>query len=56
MGTFQPDELLPNKMESLVPQIDELLCRHPKGLSDEDISEILQVPLSEVKAVRGCHG
>jgi len=56
MSTFQPDELLPNKMESLVPQIDELLCRHPKGLTDEDISEILLIPLSEVKGVRECHG
>ena len=56
MITFQLDEHLPNKKESLAQHIDELLCRHPKGLSDEDISEILEVPLSEVKSVRGCHG
>jgi len=56
MGTFQSDGHLPNKTESLAQQIAELLCRHPKGLSNEDISEILQLPLSEVKAVRGCHG
>ncbi|MCH2357625.1 MAG: AAA family ATPase [Pseudomonadales bacterium] len=56
MSTFQLDEHLPNKKESLVQQIDQLLCRHPKGLSDEDISESLHVPLSEVKTVRGCHG
>ena len=56
MSTFQPDEHLPNKKESLVQKIDELLCRQPEGLSNEDISEILQIPLSEVRNVRGGHG
>ena len=56
VSTFRPNEHLPNKKESLTQQIDQLLFRHPKGLSDEDISEILQVPLSEVKNVWGCHG
>jgi putative DNA primase/helicase len=56
MSTFQPDEHLPTKKESLVQQIDELLCRQPEGLSNEDISEILHVPLSEVRNVRRCHG
>ena len=56
VSPFAENEHLRENDDSLTQQIAELLCRHPKGLSDEDISEILQVPLSEVKAVRGCHG
>ena len=56
VSPFEENEHLRENEDCLAQQIAELLCRHPKGFSDEDISEILQVPLSEVKTVRGCHG
>ena len=40
----------------LKQKIDELLSRHPKGLTNGEIAEILKVSVSEVDQVRRGHG
>ncbi len=56
VSTFGIDEHLRESDDDLQHKITDLLSRHPQGLSNEDVAEILQVPLIKVEAVRGDHG
>ena len=56
VSTFEENEHLREPDDDLQQTITDLLSRHPKGLSNEEVAEILQVPLIKVEAVRGNHG
>ena len=56
VNTFAVDEHLREPDDDLQQTITDLLSRHPKGLSNEEIAVILKVPLIKVEAVRGDHG
>ena len=56
VSTFGENEHLRAPDDDLQQTITDLLSRHPKGLSNEDVAVILKVPLIKVEAVRGDHG
>tara|TARA_Y100000588_G_scaffold364221_1_gene427679 strand:- start:808 stop:2043 length:1236 start_codon:yes stop_codon:yes gene_type:complete len=56
MSNFGADEHLRGNQGVLKQKIDELVSRHPKGLSNDDIAEILKVSVSEVDQMRRGHG
>ena len=53
---FGENEHLREPDDDLQQTITDLLSRHPRGLSNEDVAVILKVPLIKVEAVRGDHG
>ena len=56
VNAFGENEHLREPDDDLQHKITDLLSRHPQGLSNEEVAEILQVPLIKVEAVRGDHG
>ena len=56
VSPFEENEHLREPDDDLQQTITDLLSRHPKGLSNEEVAVILKVPLIKVKAVRGNHG
>ncbi len=56
VSLFGESEHLRESDDDLQRDITDLLTRHPKGLSNEEVAEILQVPLIKVEVVRGNHG
>ena len=56
VSTFGENEHLREPDDDLRQKITDLLSRHPKGLSNEEVAIILKAPLIKVEAVRGDHG
>jgi hypothetical protein len=56
MSVFGVDEHLRPPDDDLQQTITDLLSRHPKGLSNEEVAVILKVPFIKVEVVRGDHG
>ena len=56
ISVFGVDEHLRPPDDDLQQTITDLLSRHPKGLSNEEVAVILKVPFIKVEVVRGDHG